>query len=179
MEKLAPALKLLAASLVAHAFPGAHLPPTHPYSMRADRAAIVVAEEVPRVFPEHDEKTQEAEGRAALVWNRYEANFEENPMPSVKGANDDGHACGPMQVHPEYYPAGALEGITCKEMRTDFRLGMRAGLLAIRYFEDKCGSLAAALTAYSMRGVCPKGWTLGLVEKRCTEAGLTKKCEMP
>jgi hypothetical protein len=102
-----------------------------------------------------------------MTWGWHESGLQANP----KGSNDQGGACGIGQVHVASMPDGELEGLTCAELRSDLRKSVRAQMLVMRYFEWKCGSLIAAMTAYSTRGECPtKGKTIPLVVRRMKEA---------
>lgn len=176
MEKLLAALKVIGVGLFLREIPGAKLPPTHPLIVRAETAATIMVSEVPSVFPKLSVKEQEARARAAYVWLFWESRMEANP----KGSNDQGTACGGAQVHPDLFPEGTFSSeITCASMRADLRMSVRGELIAIRYFESKCGTLARALSAYSTKGDCPPaGYTLKLVQDRCVDAGLTKQCEV-
>ena len=163
-----PALFALAKALVALAF-GTTLPASHPLFARADAGAEAVAAEVPGVYGDLSAAEQERRGRVAMVFGFHEAAWLANPP----GSNDKGGACGWGQVHLDAFPKGTFPAeMTCAAIRSDLRTSVRAHLIAMRYFEDKCGSLRAGLTAYATTGACPKaGYTIKLVARRCSEAG--------
>lgn len=101
----------------------------------------------------------------ALVWSYYESNWFANP----KGSNDQGSACGVMQVHQPWIER---PGTTCQDLRSDRILGYEIGILRLQDFITKCGSVRGGLTAYSTNGQCPKpGWAIRLVVNRCKIAG--------
>jgi hypothetical protein len=163
------ALFAVAVHLLDLAFPKAHLPPTHALVTRADEAAEVVAAEVPEVYGDFSQAEQEKRGRVAIVMGYFEAGWQANP----KGSNDMGTACGFGQVHIELFPKGTFPPeMTCTAIRSNLRTSVRAHLIAMRFFETKCGSLRAGLTAYATKGECPSsGWTIPLIIKRCALAG--------
>lgn len=144
---------------------GLMLPASDPAVVRASAAAddvIVVVQK--RVEPAHREKW----ARILFAWGYYEASWWANP----KGSNDQGAACGVMQVHnPEKY----LDGASCARVRADRQLGFAVGLELLLKLEKDCGSTAGALTAYSMDGAC-KPYVIPLVASRCKKAGLTASC---
>jgi len=101
-----------------------------------------------------------------IVWSYYESNWFASPT----GNNDQGQACGVMQVHQPWIE---IAGATCDTVRRDRILGYEIGIMRLRGFIAKCGSIRGGLTAFSMRGECPKtpGWTIKLVVDRCKIAG--------
>jgi hypothetical protein len=162
---------------------GTVLPPTHPFMVRADKTYDLIYLITSKLVPNPTERDTWV--KIAWTWAGYESGWH----PSPKGPNDDGAACGVLQVHVGEVVA-ALEpdmpGITCKKVRADLALGVEAGLRIMLYFEQKCGSKAAAMTAFSTNGLCPVyenpvtkvkgGWVLPIVKKRCKLAGLTDEC---
>lgn len=136
--------------------------------LRAKSAAAITVD-VAQGFPL---ERREPLARVAFVFQAAESGFVGNP----KGSNDQGAACGPMQVHtPEKFVPGA----TCAKVRADYKLGVLVGMTLMNQLWDKCGGLAAALTAYATNGQCPGSWTLPLVTRRCKIAGLSSDCRMP
>ena len=129
---------------------------------RYDECAGDVVEVVSSMMPPERAKVI---APIAYVFALKEGNCEASP----RGFNDDGAACGVMQTHT---PEKILDGATCAKVRADRKLGIRVGVTLMLRKEAECGSLRAGLTAYATSGACPaKGWTIGLVLKRCELAG--------
>lgn len=124
---------------------------------RARAAAEAVQRSAARVCAPVD---REACARLGFVWAGYEAGWYASPP----GYNDDGKACGVLQIH--------LPADRCKAARASLDVGFDEGLSLMVSLKSKCGTWAGALTAYSMRGECPKGWTLPLVARRMKLAGV-------
>ena len=162
-------LLTLALHLLALALPGQHLPATHPIMVRANAAAKAISEKTVLVYADLPLAEQEKRARVAFTWAFHESGWQANP----KGSNDQGSAAGILQIHVASVPKGVLpDGFTPAALRADVAVGAEAGLRVIRHLEEKCGSLRAAMTAFSTNGACPaKGWTVGLVTRRCAEAG--------
>jgi hypothetical protein len=131
--------------------------PTAPVASRAQLAAEAVQRSAARVCAPADRETC---ARLGFVWAAYESGWYADPP----GSNDDGKACGTMQVH--------LFGDRCKAARASLDKGFDEGLSLMVSLRAKCGSWASGLTAYSMTGECPKGWTLPLVSRRMKLAGV-------
>lgn len=131
--------------------------PTAPVASRAQLAAEAVQRSAARVCAPVDRETC---ARLGFVWAAYESAWHASPP----GYNDDGKACGVMQVH--------LPADRCKAARASLDVGFDEGLALMVSLRAKCGSWAAGLTAYSMTGECPKGWTLPLVARRMKLAGV-------
>lgn len=148
---------------------GVTLPDTHPTMVRAAENAAAVETVVEKLVSNPTERL--AWARIIYVFGYFEASWLANP----KGSNDQGSACGVMQVHT---PEKFLPGATCSAVRKDLALGYEVGLTLMLQLEAQCGSKAAALTAYATNGSCPKGWILPLVRKRCKLAGLTSDCRL-
>lgn len=122
------------------------------------------------------EEDLERLARLAFTWSYFEASW----LTSPPGHNDDGAACGVMQVHPAESKGVIPPEWTCARLRADRVLGYRAGIVVLRAAIARCGSWTAGLTAYSTNGACPaKGWTIALVPQRCKAAGLTAACNLP
>jgi hypothetical protein len=163
MQYLLTALSTIATQLIALAFPGLKgpLPNQHPTVLRAQAAAADLVAEV-QSLPEGE---RELYARVAYVWSYYESSWLANPS----GSNDDGRACGVMQIH---LPELAVPGATCAKVRADRKLGYRVGLATLHHLVAKCGSMRAGLTAFSTTGQCPKkGMIIKLVADRCAIAG--------
>lgn len=131
--------------------------PTAPVASRAQLAAEAVQRSAARVCAPGD---REACARIAFVWAAYESGWYTNPP----GSNDDGKACGVLQVH--------LPADRCKAARASLDVGFDEGLSLMVSLRAKCGSWGGGLTAYSMKGECPKGWVLPLVVRRMKLAGV-------
>ena len=143
--------------------------PTVPSALRSRaECAAKITVEVAQGFPA-DRREQLA--RIAFVFQAGESGFVGNP----KGSNDQGAACGPMQVHT---PEKWLPGATCAKVRADYKLGVQVGMTLMNMLWDKCGGPAAALTAYATNGQCPGTWVLPLVQRRCKIAGLSSDCRL-
>jgi hypothetical protein len=144
--------------------------PTVPGPLRARaEAAAKITVDVAQSFPL---ERREQLARMAYVFQAAESGFVADP----KGSNDQGAACGAMQVHTPYK---FVEGATCAKVRADYRLGVLVGMTLMNLLWDKCGSPAAALTAYSTNGQCPGTWVLPVVSRRCKIAGLSSDCRLP
>jgi hypothetical protein len=118
------------------------------------------------------EATQDRDARIAFVFSFLEGGWYASP----KGLNDSGSACGTMQPHVGEWASVLPAEWTCKALRGDITLGMRAGLRILHFLEAKCGSMAAAIGSYATGGACRAD--MRLVRTRCEMAGLTSKCEM-
>jgi hypothetical protein len=166
--------------------PGTKLAPDHPVMIRADKTYDTIYAVASKLTQNPVER--DAWVKIAFTWAGYESGWH----PSPKGSNDDGAACGVLQVHVGEVISmlePGMPGITCKKVRASLDLGVEAGLRVMLYFEAQCGSKAAAMTAFSTNGLCPvyenpvtkvkTGWTLPIVKKRCKLAGLTDECRMP
>lgn len=132
----------------------------------ADRAQSAAADLELALAVESEPSSRDRDRRLAWVWSYYESSWRTDP----EGSNDQGAACGVMQVH-----ASELVGVlpaewTCRKLRTDRVLGYRAGLRTLHHLETKCGSLEAALGAFSGNGTCARGF--GLVHRRARIAGV-------
>jgi len=138
----------------------------------AEAAAYIVSYRIGDVKnPTNALRQRETWARIMFVFAYYEASWYASP----KGSNDEGRACGVLQVHnPEKY----VTGYDCKSVRGSLEKGFDVGLALMMRLEKQCGSKKAALTAYATDGAC-HNWTLPLVVKRCKEAGLTEECELP
>lgn len=100
-------------------------------------------------------KTVKLEARWALS----ESSWLSNPH----GWNDNGNACGVMQVQKQH-----LKEATCEEVRSDLFLGFREGHRIIMEGVERCGSVKAALGYYAS-GIC--GGAPALVRARCSSIG--------
>lgn len=112
------------------------------------------------------------DGEKLEVWSRRLwgwAYWESGWHASPAGSNDNGAACGVLQVHG---PERLLEGATCAAVRKDRVLGFRAGYRMLVELVDKCGSVERALGAYAT-GQC--GGAPMLVRRRCKALGDTCK----
>lgn len=171
---LSKILGKLGVALLAAQIGGTELPPENPYRVRYDAAAIDAARASFQECADLGESGMERCGRVAIVMGHFEAANEANP----KGSNDNGGACGVMQVHVSEVPKGWLpETWTCAALRADRELGYRAGLRVVRRLEDKCGSLGGALTAFATNGECPidktgKPYVIMLIKARCAKGGI-------
>lgn len=111
------------------------------------------------------------EGEELAAWSRRLwgwSYWESAWHPSPPGSNDNGAACGIMQVH---FPERLLAGATCDAVRKDAVLGYRVGYRLLKELVAKCGSLDAALGAYATGQCRPK---MQLVRWRCQR--LSDKC---
>lgn len=89
---------------------------------------------------------------------------EGNCYASPPGSNDNGAACGPLQVHN---PEKEIKGATCEKVRADRKLGLRVGMVRMIRLSKECGSVGAGLTAFATYGACPpKGQVLHLIKER-------------
>jgi hypothetical protein len=158
---IAHLLTLLHAVLVAMGVPASvTLPDTHPTMVRMrECAADVVA--VTDLLPVEKRATY-----APIVF--VFANLEGGCYASPAGSNDNGAACGVMQIHE---PQKIIAGATCEKVRADRRLGIRVGVAAFTWWEHECGSLADGLSGYATGHCPPKGKPIPLVRKRCALAG--------
>jgi hypothetical protein len=144
--------------------------PNDPVLARAAVSAQTIVRVVERVVPSPVE--QKAWTRILFTFGGFESGWWKSP----KGWNDNGNACGVLQVHtPQKYVPGA----TCDKVRKDLELGYEVGLRLMLQLEEHCGSKASALTAYAT-GVCGTStFVLPLVKRRCKVAGLTAECRLP
>lgn len=146
---------------------GTKLPESDPLMIRATANAVAIEVVTEKLVKNPIER--ETWARIAFVFGYFEASWLSNPA----GSNDNGAACGVMQVHtPEKFVPGA----TCAAVRKSLALGYEVGLTLMLQLEAQCGSKAAALTAFATNGTCPKGWTLPIIKRRCKMAGLTEEC---
>ncbi len=158
MEKL---LTLLVGILATMGIPrSVKLADDHPLNVRAQSCAADVWE----VSKRAPESTRETWASILFVFAWKEGSCHANPP----GFNDDGRACGVLQVHN---PEKILAGATCHKVRSSRRLGLRVGLQLMMEKAEECGSIPSGLTAYAMYGSCPKnGWVLPLVRERLSLA---------
>lgn len=140
---------------------GVHLPASDPFMVRSNGCADDVLEVTRELVPEAQVSTW---APIVFVFAQKESACRTNPA----GFNDDGNACGVLQVHT---PEKIVPGATCAKVRADRKLGLRVGLTLMLAKAKECGSIRGGLTAFAMRGECPKGWTLPLVVQRCKLAG--------
>ena len=143
------------------------LPETHPVMIRADARAAEIVEVVEAMVP--DRVQQDVWERSLFGWEFWESSW----FVSPHGSNDDGNACGVLQIHS---PEKILPGATCEKLRKDSKLAVKVALTFLLEREKTCGSKAAAWTAFSWDGACHKE-TIDLVKNRCRYVGLTDKCE--
>lgn len=158
------------------------LPISHPLVTRYNGAADDAIAAVSAEMPTATEEEQEIHARILYVWAYYEASWYTNPygFPDgrvLPGTNDEGRACGVMQLHIDEINAlpgwaGVLDPTwSCLSVRKDRVLGYRAGLRVILELEHRYGSIGAAMTAYSTDlGLHP--WIAAVVRKRCKIAGV-------
>lgn len=125
--------------------------PTAPVASRAQLAAEAVQRSAARVCAPAD---REACARLGFVWAAYESGWHASPP----GYNDDGKACGVGQVH--------LPPDRCKAARASLDVGFDEMLTLMVTLKKKCVTWGSAMTAYSMKGECSKGWVLPLVARR-------------
>lgn len=130
--------------------------PTPAVAARARAAAEAVQRSAARVCAPAD---REACARLGFVWGGFEAGWYASPP----GYNDDGKACGVLQVH--------LPADRCKAARASLDVGFDEGLRLMVALKSKCGTWRAAMNAYSTRGECV-AWTLPLVTRRMKIAGV-------
>jgi len=92
------------------------------------------------------------------------------PGTPKEKCNDDGSACGVLQVHS---PEREIEGATCEKVRADRKLGLRVGLALMLRLSKKCGTIGAGLSAYGTNGACPpNGVVFGFAKERLRLAGV-------
>lgn len=150
----------LAAKLV-----GLPLAESHPVSQRALAAYEDVLAAEDKLSVPAGERARWAD--RLFVWSYYESSWLANPP----GSNDDGRACGVLQVHVGELPPGVLPPKwTCARVREDRVLGYEAGALLMRHLIVKCGSVEAGLTAYATDGACHT-YVLPLARRRIQLAG--------
>lgn len=94
--------------------------------------------------------------------------YESGGLADPPGWNDQGRACGVLQV---WEPQRWLSGATCAAVRADRRLGLRVGLLVMKRLAKDCGGVQAGLSAYATGKCPPKGKVLALVKARCAVMG--------
>lgn len=140
---------------------------THPLMSRRVWPAVVAtiaAVEKVGCFPRKETETQdeacERTARVALRWQHGESSLLANP----KGSNDDGQACGAMQVNVQHI--GFEE---CRLARKSYRHGVEIGVRMMLAEVARCGGVVAGLGAYSTKGQC--GGAPMLIARRCAEAG--------
>lgn len=143
------------------------LPETHPVMVRADARSAEIIEVVESMVS--DRTQQDAWERSLFGWEFWEASW----FVSPHGSNDDGNACGVLQIHS---PEKIVPGTTCSMLRKDAKLAVKVALTFLLQKEKECGSKAAAWTAFSWDGACHKD-TIDLVKNRCRYVGLTEACE--
>lgn len=143
------------------------VPDNHPAMSRAASRADEILEVVESMVA--DPAQREAWTRSLFGWEYWEAGWFVSPA----GSNDDGKACGVLQIHN---PEGILSGATCEMLRKDGKLAAKVALTLLLEREKTCGSKAAAWTAFSWDGACHPQ-TLSIVKYRCLRLGLTDKCE--
>lgn len=144
-------------------------PDDHPIMKRASIKAEEVIEVVESMV--EDPIQQEAWARSIFGWQYWEASWLTRP----KGYNDDGKACGVMQIHN---PHKIIPGVTCEMLKKDSKLSVKVALTYLLEREKTCGSKAAAWSAYSWDGNCHKD-TLYLVKRRFKTVGLSPNGELP
>ena len=141
---------------------------THPaYARMTEAATDLETALARRPWPE---AVQSKRARIVFEFAGEESSFYTNPP----GFNDNGAACGVMQLHN---PQLDLPAATCEAVRKDRVLGFEAGIARIQRLEKECGSIAEALSAYAWRGECTHGIILDIVKRRCRKAGLSETCE--
>lgn len=143
--------------------PGIALPSTHWLPQRGEAAMLDAVAAVQAM--KLSDADQERYARLAVVFGFYEGAW----LASPRGSNDNGAACGVMQV---WSPERILPGATCAKVRADRVLGFRVGLLTIQQLEARCGSLRKALNSYATGRDCPE-YHIALVDKRCAMAGVS------
>ena len=135
------------------------LSPTHPFMVRADRAADHLIEAMEREgIPEGHRALW---GKRAFVWAYGESGL------TVDALGDAGASCGYLQAQT---PGKWLTGATCDSVRKDGVQGFRVGLRLMKMLIDKCGSVRSGLSNYATGVECPK-WTAAIVVKRMKLAG--------
>jgi hypothetical protein len=146
------------------------LPENDPILIRAQEAA----QDVDAVFEDEsirkrlDKNEINPWKKMTFTMHGKEASFSANP----KGSNDNGNACGALQVWAPWLP----EGLTCKQVRASRKLGLRAGVIVALNFRDKCGGgLGEAWSAFAMGRCGPKGMALEVILERCKIAGVSCK----
>lgn len=144
------------------------LPENHPVMLRAGSRASEIVEVVEAMV--HDDKEREAWERGLFGWEFWESSWHVSPP----GSNDQGAACGVLQIHS---PENIVPGTTCSMLRKDSKLAVKVALTFLLEREKTCGSKAAAWTAFSWDGAC-HNTTINLVKGRCLYVGLTEKCEL-
>ena len=144
------------------------LPEDHPVMLRASARADEIVEVVESMVS--DPVQQEAWERGLFGWEFWEASW----FISPPGSNDNGNACGVLQIHS---PERIIPGTSCAMLRKDAKLAVKVALTFLLEREKTCGSKAAAWTAFSWDGGCHPA-TLDLVRYRCHRIGLTDKCEV-
>lgn len=117
-----------------------------------------------------------AYARDLFLWSFYESAWYADPRCPVgtSECNDNGAACGVMQLHVESVPASWLPLPllrSCAALRADRRLGYLAAIYTLAALERACGgSRLLALAAYSTNGACGTLMTLPkIVKARCAE----------
>lgn len=133
------------------------LPPTHPFMIRASKAADDLFEAL---------RADNVPDRYTWAWRAWVWAFHESSLtPSALG--DAGKSCGYLQVSN---PEKVLSGATCDKVRKDGVLGFRVGMGLMKMLIDRCGSVSSALTMYATGQECPT-WTLPLVIRRMKLSG--------
>lgn len=138
------------------------LAPDHPIVERAISAAADADAAIRVVSPSMSAEEREAWTRRLLVWSGFESAWFADPP----GSNDEGRACGVMQVHVGSLPPGLLPAsYTCASVRKDRVAGYVVGLVVMRHLVKTCGGIESGLTAYATGG-CHPSWHLPLVVRR-------------
>lgn len=154
----------MGSSMLAQSFPllalvaklvGSPLPEGHAVTLRAAAALVAVEAALAAEGVEGEELGTWA--RRLWGWSYWESSWQSDP----KGSNDNGSACGTLQVHG---PERLLSGATCAAVRKSAVLGYRVGYRLMRELVTTCGSVERALGAYAT-GQC--GGAPQLVRRRC------------
>lgn len=128
-------------------------------SQRAEDAASDCLAAVGSLYPSADDESKIEIARRWYMMSYYESSFFTDP----KGSNDDGAACGVLQVH--------LPKAECAEARRDRVYAYTKGIELGERWVKACGSVEAGLSAYAT-GACPKpGKVLSLIRWRCKRIG--------
>jgi hypothetical protein len=101
--------------------------------------AAVVDAEGPLPFPGTDLAARwNRTAELMLVMGFFEAGWSANP----RGSNDEGRACGVMQVHTP-------DPAKCAERRASLSAGYRAGLRTLKKMLELCGTINGAVAAFA------------------------------
>jgi hypothetical protein len=150
------------------------LPNEHEIMVRAYEAAddVDAVFSDPSIYSRIPASKLNAWKSMTYVMHGKEASFLADPDSKgrIKGSNDNGNACGALQVWWMFIP----EKMTCKQVRSSRRLGLRAGVIIALNFRDTCGeSLGEAWSAFAMGHCGPKKMALNIILERCKMAGIS------